>query len=52
IPIVAKVLPNGQAAKWNKWAEPSRKLRPGLGLRSVDETQDAARILSVLLEMK
>eukprot|EP00435_Cladocopium_sp_Y103_P036514 s1481_g9.t1 len=50
VPVIAHVTDGGQASKWNQRAEASRKLRPGLGLRSVNDLQDCTKLLNVLTE--
>eukprot|EP00434_Breviolum_minutum_P015997 symbB.v1.2.014102.t1/scaffold1018.1/size143800/4 len=50
VPVIAHVPSEGQAAKWNQRSEPLRRLRPGLGLRSVNEMEsnDSKYLLDLL----
>jgi len=50
VPVIAQVPSEGQAAKWNQRSEPLRRLRPGLGLRSVNEMEsnDSKYLLDLL----
>lgn len=48
VPVISHVADGGQASKWNQRAEASRRLRPGLGLRSVNDLQDSTKLLNAL----
>lgn len=50
VPVISHVSDGGQASKWNQRAEASRRLRVGLGLRSVNDLQlqDSTKLLHEL----
>mmetsp|Transcript_56572 Transcript_56572/g.106131 ORF Transcript_56572/g.106131 Transcript_56572/m.106131 type:complete len:231 (-) Transcript_56572:23-715(-) len=51
MPIIACLVPDSQAARWNYRAPPAMQLLPGLGLRSVnDVSEDAGQISAELLQ--